>query len=291
MSSARSLPKTVDFCPVRGRYGMTQQRRSRNAAAAGMLCVMTLTVVCALALQVESLLSPPAMQVRSMARVYAQFRQMPQKTRPQPEMKKLLAEESTVTVPETLRQKEKPQPVVERKIEPKAKAVKPKQEPSRKVMPKVKPASAPKPKAVKAPSAVQAKPAEKMPPTDAAPLGKDVIGPSSGNAAVSVPAAADSGKAAADRRNEALAAVLQAVERYKQYPRQARRSGAEGTCTLRVHIAADGRVDVCVLAEHSGRSVLDAAAKRLGDKLIGLKTGSSGGFSILVPVHYRLSDR
>ena len=291
MSSARSLPKTVDCCPVRGRYGMTQQRRSRNAAAAGMVCVMTLTVICALALQVESTLSPPVMQARSMARMYAQFRQVPQKTRPQPEMKKLLAEESTVTVPEPLRQEEKPQPVAEQKIEPKAEAEKPKRDPSRKSMPKAKPASAPKPKAVKAPSSVRAKPSEKIPPAVASASGEDSIGPSSGNAAVSVPTAAGSGKAAADRRSEALAVVLQAVERYKQYPRQARRSGAEGTCMLRVHIAADGRVDVCVLAEHSGRSVLDAAAKRLGDKLIGLKTGASGGFSILVPVHYRLSDR
>ena len=287
MSSALSLPKTVSFRSACRRYGMVQQRLSRNAAAAGMVCVMALMLVCALALQVESSLLPPAVQTRSMARVHAQFRQVPQNAKPQPTMKKLLAEESPVTVPETLLQEEKPEPVEERKIEPKTEEMKP--ESGRKVMPKKKPA--PKPKAVKPPSSVQAKPAERTPLTAVAASGEDAVGASSGTAAVSVHAVAGSGKAAADRRNEALAAVLEAVERYKQYPRQARRSGAEGTCTLRVHIADDGRVDGCVLVENSGRAVLDAAAKRLGEKLMGLKTGTSGGFSILVPVHYRLSDR
>lgn len=89
----------------------------------------------------------------------------------------------------------------------------------------------------------------------------------------------------------ALAAVLQAVEKYKQYPRQARRSGAEGTCLLMVQIGEDGRVASCLLEKCSGRAVLDAAARRLGEKLAGLRVGTEGGFQILVPVYYRLTGR
>ena len=85
--------------------------------------------------------------------------------------------------------------------------------------------------------------------------------------------------------------LLQAVEKHKRYPRQGRRSGAEGTCTLMVQIGADGRVVSCSLAEASGRTVLDAAARRLGEKLVGLDVGSSGALRVLIPVHYRLTDR
>ena len=92
-------------------------------------------------------------------------------------------------------------------------------------------------------------------------------------------------------KSEVLAVILQAVEKHKRDPRQGRRSGAEGTCTLMVQVGADGRVVSCSLAEPSGRTVLDAASRRLGEKLVGLDVGSSGSLRVLIPVHYRLTDR
>lgn len=263
---------------------MTQQKRSRNAAFAGMLFVMTLSAVCLFALQAERTIFLPAMQVRGAAVVRTQFRVVPEAKQKRSEVRRILAEKSAFEAPEPLR------PEVKDIAVPKVKEAKPetvpKPEAKTERVSKRKPVSSPKPvkkfRELKAPSAVSSSVAEEAQAEARA---------SSGMAAASAPEAAGSTAFEEQGKNAALAAVLQAVEKYKQYPRQARRSGAEGTCVLKVHISSDGRVDSCSLAEGSGRAVLDAAARRLGERLVGLNAGGKGGFTILVPVHYRLSDR
>lgn len=284
MSSALSRAKAVSSvgCPMRMPYGRAEQRRSRNVAAAGMFGVMSLTVLCALTLVAEKTLMLPPVQAVRTTLVHAQFRTVQAPKVRQPEMKKVLAEASDFQVAEKLREEVRPKPAVERTPDPLPK-VKPK--PKRKPVPAEKPRAVPEP----APASKKAEPAvpasaQNIP--DAAQQGAV----SSVQAAAASPGAAGSVAAEADRRNEALAAILRAVEKYKQYPRQGRRSGAEGTCVLRVHVGGDGRVDSCSLSEGSGRSVLDAAARRLGEKLVGLSVGTKGGFHVLVPVHYRLTD-
>ena len=272
-------------------YGLEEQRRSRNVAAFGMCGVMGLLLLTVFVLHAERTLTLPAAEMRSIFLVQAQFRTVPEKKAEQPEMQKILTEESEFVIPE------EPEPVVEKKpepvkTEPKSEPepeVKPVSEPEQK--PEVKTAPRPKPKAK--PKPVSQKPVKK------AAVQADVEGERaamepqvpSGNAAVSMPGATGREKAEKKRESEALAVLLQAVERHKRYPRQGRRSGAEGTCTLMVQIGADGRVVSCSLAEASGRTVLDAAARRLGEKLVGLDVGSSGSLRVLIPVHYRLTDR
>ncbi len=96
--------------------------------------------------------------------------------------------------------------------------------------------------------------------------------------------------ARADRTGEILAALLHAVEARKQYPKQALRQGAEGSVTLRVRLDDRGVIAGCALASESGKGVLDAAARKLGEKLVGLEIPAARGraVEILVPMQYVL---
>ena len=96
-----------------------------------------------------------------------------------------------------------------------------------------------------------------------------------------------------DDKSKALGAILDALNRHKRYPKQARRIGAEGTVQLLVTISADGKVSACSLGKGSGFGVLDTATERLGEKLVGLDIPSvrgGKGFQVLVPVRYSLKD-
>ena len=261
-------------------YGMAAQRRSRNAAAFGMFGIMALTLALCTALLAERTISLPTMQMRRVELVHTQFRTVSEKERMRPEMKKILTEESDFEIPAEPEVKPEPEkPVLpEPKPEPKME-VKPKPELKAKPKPRPKPAAK---EPVQKAETVRQVPAAEVSPAEAS---------ASSTATVSVPGAAGSEKAEKSRKSEVLAAILQAVEKHKRYPRQGRRSGTEGTCTLMVQVAADGRVVSCSLAEPSGHTVLDTASRRLGEKLVGLDVGSRGSIRVLVPVHYRLTDR
>ena len=287
MSSVQSGNKAASVCPVRLFYGLTEQRLSRNAAAAGMLGVMAMTFFCALAMQAEKTLSLPAVRQERITLMHAEFRTVPEVKKAPPETNRLLAEASDFEIPEEVRPEVKPEPSLEKKAEPE---VKPKPEPRPEVRKMETPKRVPKKKPKDVPKRKAVTPAEKVQPGPGTAVSGKSAEISGSSGASAMPGAAGSVEAKADGRSAALAAILQAVEKHKQYPRQGRRSGAEGTCALRVHVSADGRVDACTLAEGSGRAVLDAAAKRLGERLIGLDVGVKGGFNVIVPVHYRLSD-
>ena len=66
--------------------------------------------------------------------------------------------------------------------------------------------------------------------------------------------------------------------------------GRYGVCYVKA-LAEDLDFRADVYGRSQSATGYRAAAKRLGEKLIGLQTGGGGGFSIFVPVHYRLSDR
>ena len=270
-------------------YGLTAQRRSRNAAAFGMFGLMTLSAALGAWLLTERSVSLPALEARRVTLVHTQFRFVPEKRQERPEMRKILTEESAFEVPappEVKPEPEKVTPEPEVRFEPKPEA-KPAPKPA------VKPASRPqvKPRPRPEPVAKKAVPKAAAAPQAKAFAASSEKGAVSGSAALSVPKAAGGEKAEKGRRTEVLAAILQAVEKHKRYPRQGRRSGAEGTCTLMVQVGPDGRVVSCSLTGSSGRTVLDAASKRLGEKLVGLDVGSRGSLRVLVPVHYRLTDR
>ena len=291
MSSALSRAEADGAlrCPMRMLYGMAAQRRSRNAAAFGMFGIMALTLALCTALLAERTISLPTMQMRRVELVHTQFRTVSEKERMRPEMKKILTEESDFEIPAEPEVKPEPEkPVLpEPKPEPKmeVKPTKPEVKPKPELKAKPKPRPKPEPAAKK--PVQKAETVRQVPAAAVSPAEASV----SGTATVSVPGAAGSEKAEKSRKSEVLAAILQAVEKHKRYPRQGRRSGTEGTCTLMVQVGADGRVVSCSLAEPSGHTVLDIASRRLGEKLVGLDVGSRGSIRVLVPVHYRLTDR
>ena len=88
----------------------------------------------------------------------------------------------------------------------------------------------------------------------------------SGGTAVAMSGTAGVERSENDRKSAALAVILQAVEKHKRYPRQGRRS-----CVILARVTPDGRVDACSLEKGSGRVVLDAAARKLCEKLVGLR--------------------
>lgn len=188
-------------------------------------------------------------------------------------MRKLLSPESEVKVPEP--------PVVE----------KPKVEPPREAREAQTVRKTP-PVKKKTPVARQphkpARPAVETAKTDGPPAAV------ASTAASVVPAPAVAGtQERPDDKSKALATVLEVLNRYKRYPKQARRIGAEGTAQLLVTISADGKVNACSLGKGSGSSVLDAATERLGEKLVGLDVPAARGgkgLRILVPVRYSLKD-
>ena len=185
-----------------------------------------------------------------------------------------------------------PPPVVERP--------KPPQEAPKTVAPEpVKPKPVKKAPPVKKTRPVVRQPEKPVPPS--APVGQQTEIPpiARGTGVSSVAAAAPSAPGRGERRNgrttksKALGAILDALNRHKRYPKQARRIGAEGTVQLLVTISADGKVSACSLGKGSGFGVLDTATERLGEKLVGLDIPSvrgGKGFQVLVPVRYSLKD-
>ena len=144
---------------------------------------------------------------------------------------------------------------------------------------------------------VDPQPEKPVPPS--APVGQQTESPpvAAGTGVSSVaaapPAPVGGTQERPDDKSKALGAILDALNRHKRYPKQARRIGAEGTVQLLVTISADGKVSACSLGKGSGFGVLDTATERLGEKLVGLDIPSvrgGKGFQVLVPVRYSLKD-
>ena len=91
-------------------------------------------------------------------------------------------------------------------------------------------------------------------------------------------------------RNDILAALVRVIEANKRYPRNARRAGIEGSVALRVIIGSEGRVSGFTLERSCGKSVLDDAARELGNSLVGLDIPAARGHSmtVTIPVQYAL---
>lgn len=270
---------------VRPLYGVEEFRKSRSMAGGmtGGLVLLALAV-CLMTPSVKILTPPKAPSSIMLMRVIRP-EPTPEAKPVQPDaMRKLLSPESEVTIPV-------PPPVVERP--------KPPQE---------------APKTV-APEPVKPKPVKKAPPVKKNAAG----GPAAGEARAVFrsrrPTDGDSSDCGGDGRilrgggrafgpgrgtqerpddkSKALGAILDALNRHKRYPKQARRIGAEGTVQLLVTISADGKVSACSLGKGSGFGVLDTATERLGEKLVGLDIPSvrgGKGFQVLVPVRYSLKD-
>ena len=258
---------------VRPLYGVEEFRKSRSMAGGmtGGLVLLALAV-CLMTPSVKILTPPKAPSSIMLMRVIRP-EPTPEAKPVQPDaMRKLLSPESEVTIPV-------PPPVVERP--------KPPQEAPKTVAPEpVKPKPVKKAPPVKKTRPVVRQPEKPVP--SSAPVGQQTEIPP-----VAPPAPVGGTQERPDDKSKALGAILDALNRHKRYPKQARRIGAEGTVQLLVTISADGKVSACSLGKGSGFGVLDTATERLGEKLVGLDIPSvrgGKGFQVLVPVRYSLKD-
>ena len=216
-----------------------------------------------------------------------EFRQLAPPRPPEPRVKqtirKLLAEDP---LPESLLLPEpppEPEPVKQETPKPEP----PKPEPIKQEPVKLKPK--PKTEPAKQTKKPDPKPVEQAVQREAAPTG-EITAALSTEQAKPAPVGHADGGAVRNRNGEILAVLLHAVEANKQYPKNARRIGAEGEVTLKVRINAQGMVTGCALVKECGTAVLDKAAIALGDKLAGLSIPPARGtpVEVLVPVRYTL---
>lgn len=95
-------------------------------------------------------------------------------------------------------------------------------------------------------------------------------------------------KESADARQSALAAIVNRIEANKSYPRRARQTGIEGEVILSVRINAKGCVSGIEIAKKHRSALLNRAALRSADSLMGMCLANIGAMSVEVPVVFLL---
>lgn len=183
---------------------------------------------------------------------------------PQPEEKRLLAEDSDLkTAPE-------PEPKLE-----------PKPEPVRKPEPISEPVKPPEPvkpkKAVKKEISKTVKKAvSQEPPTQSASAAK-----TQGNE-----------KANELKTRNTIASMLVAlVEKRKRYPKAARRAAMEGVTEVLFTVDKTGKITAASVSQASGKGPLDRECESLAARLVGTELGvSNPGLKLTVPIRFTLSD-
>lgn len=267
MSSVRVLPLIVEV-----RDHLAWQASRRIAWGVTALLAASLVVPFVLFVEQPKLYLPKARALVLNMRYEAP--EDPAQRVEESERRRLLADSSPISAPQLEKKPDPPKvspppeppKVVEKKPEPK---------------PKPKPAPKPRPRK-KAPRRTVTTPSMM---TESVAIGKGkpqagVKGGAADGARVEVSAAS---------RQQALAVLMEAIEKNKRYPRQARRAGAQGTVMLRVRIAANGMVKQATVSKNCGIGSLDLESARLAERLKGLNTGVTGaGFTVLVPVKYQL---
>lgn len=246
-------------------YGEHVDKKSRNFALCGMSSVLFFIFFMSFFSQ-EKTISLPVGQ-RKIQLVMRTYTPPIAKEVKKENFEKIVTEDSDFTIPKEVKPVEK---VVEK--------------------PKVKP---PEPKVIKKepPKPIKKKVVQKTPPkVQQAPQQTKAVESVTSQSQVAVPKAVGNSKPDNARKSQILAMLLQQIEKKKSYPRQARRSGAEGTCELLVQIDNNGKVIATSLNKSSGKSVLDNACKRLGNELIGFSVGATSAIKIIIPVHYSLDD-
>lgn len=95
-----------------------------------------------------------------------------------------------------------------------------------------------------------------------------------------------------DMKNEAAANIVYMMERYKKYPKQARRLSAEGITNITFSIEKNGVVTGAEITKSSGYTVLDKAALKAAQKIVGLNAVNSNSYNeylkVTVPVDFYL---
>lgn len=275
MSSAPSKAKTK-YCPYLywKQYAEKINRKSRNYALTSVLACFAVFLLFCTAFSQEKTVTLQAGKTETVLIVRrAAF--SPPKSKPE-KMKKILTEKSDFKIPaEQIREIPKPEP---QKTIPKA-------EPKKDIPPKKK-TEQPKPKKKEQKIPKTAKTEKQKTGIQAARQTEGIQSPAGQN----IPQALGNTAPKEAAESKMLAVLMRHIEKNKTYPRQARRSNAEGSCLLKITVSSQGKVTASALQKKSGKRVLDIACEKLGQKLVGIDVGVKQAATVTVPVHYSLTE-
>lgn len=215
-----------------------------------------------------------------------------------PELTKGILREETTVIIETVPMTPAKEPLVEHLADASDVKVEAKPEPVKEETPPPPPPEAPKviektkPKPVVNKPPVKKKPVKKDLPVDktevkASDGAKASAALSGGNSAS--PAQGTASGTSADARNAALAKIVAVIDEHKRYPRRARQTGAEGDVVLAVTIDGNGIVTGVVLKKPHASVLLNRAALKAAEPLIGVKLPLSAPLTVEVPVRFTIS--
>lgn len=214
-----------------------------------------------------------------------------------PELTKGILRDETTVVIETVPMTPAKEPLVEHLADASDVKVEAKPEPVEETPPPPPPEAPkvieePKPKPVVKKPPVKKKPVKKDLPVDktevkASDGAKASAALSGGNSAS--PAQGTASGTSADARNTALAKIVAVIDEHKRYPRRARQTGAEGDVVLAVTIDGNGIVTGVVLKKPHASVLLNRAALKAAEPLIGVKLPLSAPLTVEVPVRFTIS--
>lgn len=215
-----------------------------------------------------------------------------------PELTKGILRDETTVVIETVPMTPAKEPLVEHLSDASDVKVEAKPEPVKEETPPPPPPEAPK--VIEEP---KPKPVVKKPPVKKKPVKKDLpvdkteVKASDGTKAPTALSGGDSASPAqgtasgtsAEARNAALAKIVAVIDEHKRYPRRARQTGAEGDVVLAVTIDGNGIVTGVVLKKPHASVLLNRAALKAAEPLIGVKLPLSAPLTVEVPVRFTIS--
>ena len=215
-----------------------------------------------------------------------------------PELTKGILRDETTVVIETVPMTPAKESLVEHLSDASDVKVEAKPEPVKEETPPPPPPEAPKVIEEPKPKPVVKKPsAKKKPVKKDLPIDKTEVKASDGAKASS---ALSGGKSASlaqgtasgvltDAQNAALAKIVAVIDEHKRYPRRARQTGAEGDVVLAVTIDGNGIVTGVVLKKPHASVLLNRAALKAAEPLIGVKLPLSAPLTVEVPVRFTIS--
>ncbi len=215
-----------------------------------------------------------------------------------PELTKGILRDETTVVIETVPMTPAKEALVEHLADASDVKVEAKPEPVKEETPPPPPPEAPK--VIEEP---KPKPVVKKPPVKKKPVKKDLpvdkteVKTSNGAKASAALSGGDSASptqgtasgTSADARNAALAKIVAVIDEHKRYPRRARQTGAEGDVVLAVTIDGNGIVTGVVLKKPHASVLLNRAALKAAEPLIGVKLPLSAPLTVEVPVRFTIS--
>lgn len=215
-----------------------------------------------------------------------------------PELTKGILRDETTVVIETVPMTPAKEPLVEHLANASDVKVEAKPEPVKEETPPPPPPEAPKVIEEPKPKPVVKKlPVKKKPVKKDLPVDKTEVKASDGTKAPTALSGGDSASPAqgtasgtsADARNAALAKIVAVIDEHKRYPRRARQTGAEGDVVLAVTIDGNGIVTGVVLKKPHASVLLNRAALKAAEPLIGVKLPLSAPLTVEVPVRFTIS--